>query len=471
MNAPSTGGKPKSKSLPDRVKSSYPAGKIWNIRNVIYIFIILVSVVSFWINGVQRAYIGRDFMSWYVMGQFWLEGRLPYGDPEYIQRIDAVSPDFEREADFSTDVFYPPISLSVYSLLARLPVETAHSIFSVFQLVFVVGGLFLLGILLNRYHPVGMAEIALLATFLNTGFARAGMRISQVSLFMLVFMVGAYLLDEYQKPILAGLSLAAMIFKYAFMPMFALHFVIKKRVRLILTTVLSVVLLVILPLAIVGAPIFSSLNQWFMVVISKTSAGVNDPSPDAPYSAFLQNLQPLVFRVVNSDAPWAYTLSYGLILIVVILVFGLIIKSPVKENNLLDFALVSNLTLLVVYHRLYDVFLLFPGILVLYLCGVKSQNRVQKTFFLISVIGIILVQTMPGSLIQNLAYNNPDLAGNYIFRLVAPFQAWSGVYLILILLSLKYLEVRETSSATSSGGKSFAYVARKGDEYEQPIRA
>jgi hypothetical protein len=37
-----------------------------------------------------------------------------------------------------------------------------------------------------------MAEIALLATFLNTGFARAGMRISQVSLFMLVFMVGAY---------------------------------------------------------------------------------------------------------------------------------------------------------------------------------------------------------------------------------------------------------------------------------------
>jgi hypothetical protein len=45
-----------------------------------------------------------------------------------------------------------------------------------------------------------------------------------------------------------------------------------------------------------------------MVVISKTRRRVNDPSPDAPYSAFLQNLQPLVFRVVNSDPLGVHTI-------------------------------------------------------------------------------------------------------------------------------------------------------------------
>jgi hypothetical protein len=131
---------------------------------------------------------------------------------------------------------------------------------------------------------------------------------------------------------------------------------------------------------------------------------VDDPSPFSPYSAYLLNLAPLVYRVFNAQSSVTTLISWLIILVLLGYIFYLIWRSqPSEESYLLDFGLVSALSLLAVYHRNYDVSLLF----------------------------------LPGNVSERLSAAYPALLDSYFWRVVAPFQAWVSVAILAALMWLK----------------------------------
>ena len=105
-----------------------------------------------------------------------------------------------------------------------------------------------------------------------------------------------------------------------------------------------------------------------------------------------------------------------------------------------NFSLVSALSLLTVYHRPYDVFLLFPGILYVYIHATRIGNRRVQKIWATFVIVIVFVLTLPIDISTRISSMYPILLDNYLWRVIAPVNAWASVAVFAVLLWLKIHE-------------------------------
>jgi hypothetical protein len=333
----------------------------------------------------------------------------------------------------------PPPSSVLFSLLANLPLDTAHRVLLGINLGLLVVSLCLMAVVLSWYRPIGLLEVTLLISFLNTGFGRVNLRNSQWGILVFVILLATFILARYRRDALAGLSLAAVTFKPSFLPLYVGYYLLRRSYRLVVVCVLTAGLFTILPLLLTQRPLAETMMGWLRMLMLRDAPGqVDSPSPSAPWSEFMLHLAPLIYRVFNAQSNVTTAVSWLIVLALCGYTVYLIQRSePSEEGNLLDFGLVSALSLLSIYHRSYDIFLLFPGLLYFYVHTVTmSDKTAQRGWAGFLVITLFLI-SLPNDLVLRLSYTNPALKDNYLWRLIAPFPAWTGVAVFGALLWLK----------------------------------
>lgn len=408
------------------------------VTMVVFCFsVILVSLLSFGYNAILRGLeIPHDFCYFYTAGQLWSEGEDIYARELFHARLIQLG---ERALGGFATTAYPPQGYALFSLLARWPVETAHQIFLSVNLLLLVVALGMFAYILSQYQPIGLLEVTLLVSLLNTGFSRGNIRDGQVGLVVCVALLGTFLLVIRKREAWAGLVLSTVSFKPTFLPLYVGYYLLRRSYRLVVMCALSVAILTILPLLLTQRPLLKTMEAWLQALtFLQNKDTINNPSPFTPYSAALLNIAPLVFRTLNAQSSVTIALSWLIVLILWGYTAYLVLHSgSLDREPLLDFGLVSALSLLSIYHRSYDIFLLFPGLLYLYVYAVKTREQITRRRWAGFLIIVILLISLPNDLSTRISNVCPALLDHYLWRVVAPFQAWASVAVLIALLWLK----------------------------------
>jgi hypothetical protein len=411
------------------------------------LFIITLSLSLFIYSGFFRGLEGlkpdapaHDFYLWYAAGQLWNEGRDPYDHDLFRAQLTQLAGG--KPFRGNTGYYYPPQTTVFFSWLAYLPVEAAYFTFIGINLICLIASIGMLALILSWYQPIGLLEITLLSSFVSTGFGRMNMREGQLGILACVLVLGLFILARYQKNRLAGVWLAALSFKPTFVPLFFGYYLLRRSYQLILVCIIVGSLITFVPLLLAGYPVVETLLNWLEMLKLQSSASsienIDNPSPFTPNSALMSHLIPLVYRILNAQSTLTTIIAWLIIFALIGYTTYLIERHKSSHRGeLLNFSLVSALSLISIYHRPYDEFLLFPGILCIYIYAVQLKDRNAKLRWGFLLVSIILLLLLPIDLSSRISSAYPILLDSYLWRIIAPFKAWVGVIVLGVLLWLK----------------------------------
>jgi hypothetical protein len=400
--------------------------------------VIAFSIASLLWNGVVRGLSdGTDLYHFYAAGQLWNEHRDPYDYASFRAQLEPLAGD--RLGDNRSGYFYPPHATVLFAVLATLPFETARLLLLALNAGLLLVSLALLARMLAFYRPLGLVEITLIVALANTGFGRLNLRVGQTSVFAAVFLLAAFVLAKRHHQIGTGLALAAASIKPSFLPLFLGYALLRRSFRPVAVALGASAALAILSLVLSERPVLGTLQGWLAMLRQQSASDdVNSQSPLDPASAALLHLPPLVYRMLDSTEGWAVVVAWSLILGLVAVSTALLAqRNAACEVDLLDFAIVATLSLLCVYHRSYDLFLLFPGVLAIYLQARRGDGFQRQLAWTALLLGVILVLTVPGDLTMQLSARFPSLLEHWWWRIIAPFQTWTSLAVLAALLWLR----------------------------------
>jgi hypothetical protein len=216
-----------------------------------------------------------------------------------------------------------------------------------------------------------------------------------------------------------------------------IYYLVKKNFRLVLAAVTVLVVCGLLAFALTSLPMYSTIID-FVVSLRYHDVGIDDPSPFVPTSATQYQLQVLLLRLFNSNESWAYVTAWIVVAGLTIMIFWLVMKpKKVRYPELFDLAVLSTWTMLIVYHRSYEVYLLIPGLVYLYLLANELETPKQKLWATLIIWGLLLFDALPSDLSNRVLDYLPDLAESYLFRVAAPVKVWWSVVILAILILIK----------------------------------
>lgn len=426
--------------------------------------VIVSSAVSFAYNGVVRAVdLSRapltqsvDFYQFYAIGQLWSEGEDVYDYALYRRRLGELAG--PRAESFQSGNYYPPQAAALLSLLPLAPTEAARVAFIAFNVALALAVVALIGVILAGYRSLTLLDLTFLACLLNTGFARRTVREGQLGLLVFVLLLVMFLLLRQRRQLPAAIALAATSIKPTFSIVYLGTALAQRRYRFLALCALALLLFTVTPLALTGRPVVETLTAW-PASLRTVAEDVNDPSPFLPYSALMIHLAPLVYRVL--DAYNGTTVVIGGLIVLALCAYSahLIWRTPRDAGDqLLDFGLASTLSLLSVYHRQYDVFLLLPGMLYIYLHATRVRARSGQTFWAAFLIAVLVLTSLPGDLFPARlpAYLPPEILDTYVMRVLAPFPTWAAVGVLGSLIYLKREEVRRLRTSANDTSRDTA---------------
>jgi hypothetical protein len=404
--------------------------------------IIIASLVSFSVESLARSYdVGTDINHFYVAGQIWHDGLDPYDEQLFKTRLDIFLRENNRLNDSSLGVLYPPQTMALFSSVSTFSFETAHTILLLTNLLLLLASIGMLAYIISWFRPVGLLEMTLLIALVNTGYGRGNIREGQLGIIIFALLLLVFILELRAHYILAGILLAFVFIKPTFLPLFVLYYLfVKRSYKMIIVFVITIFITTFAPLLVTGRPIIETIMEWVKALGTAGEGSVNDPSPLLPSSASLPNFEPLVYRALNVKSTFTTLINYALLGLITLfsgfLMWG---KATTKKQQLIDFAIISVLSLMIIYHRSYDLFLLIPGVIAVYL-HLMTLTGSSRGKWGVLLIGIIITMTLPGDLSSRVSAIIPQIADNYFWKLIAPFQSWSSVALFLSLIYLKHLE-------------------------------
>lgn len=420
------------------------------LKTLTCVFILVISVLSFMYKGLLKgiAEIPTDLHFFYAAGQVWHAGLDVYNRDLFTDWLKQLGGD--KALAGGSAYPYPPQGSVLFALLPLISLETAHLVVLSINISLLVIALAMLGSILSWYRPIGLLEITLLASFLNTGFGRGNVRGAQTGLLVCVLLLAIFILVARGRNGWAGLGLGVLSFKPTFLPLYVAYYLLRRSYRLVSLCLVTAAACTLVPLLLTQRPLVATLTNWVRTITMHQGAQhINDPSPFTPYSAQLVNLGPLVYRVLNASSGVA-TASLALILLIAFSYTAYLIRRTphTASDSLLDFGLISALSLLSVYHRSYDIFLLFPGLLYIYAHAANAREKAIRQPWLGFVVVAMLLISLPGDMTVNLSNVYPALLDSYAWRVVAPLQAWAGVAVFGALLWLKSRQVYMNESTS-----------------------
>jgi hypothetical protein len=397
--------------------------------------IIIFSIGSFIYRGLLRGIYDTspDIYLFYSSGQLWNEGQNPYNYDILRARFIQVG----GEDKLISKIYYPPQAITLFALLARLPFQQANLIFICFNFFLLVLFLVMVAYILSRYRSVGLLETTLLISFANTIFGR--MNIQQMSLPIAISLFGTFILSLRQRQVFSGILLSLTSIKPSFTPIFFLYYAFKRRYILVIVTIIAAGFLTTLPIILAHRPIIGTIIDWTHTAERVNDpSDINNPSPFEPQSAYLTDITPLIYRIFNAQSNITTAITWLIILALAGSILYLILRGNRSgKSELLDFSLISALGLVSVYHRAYDTFLLFPGLLYIYIHMVSHSNKKAQWRWASFFVLIMIILSVPGDLSATLSNKYPMLLDYYLWRVIAPFQTWASLAVLSVLIWMK----------------------------------
>ena len=408
--------------------------------------LLLVSLAELLLRGPVRFARARDFndfISPYIQTRAWMKGLDPYSPaslvalwPDGAQRFDFLKKDL---ADGSLvlkrgiPTAYPPTSFVLLAPVAALPYRVAHAVWLLTSLLACVVSVLALASLLGFHRDqertyVFCAIAFALAPF-HTGMAAGSIVIVAVAACALTAWAAAR-----QKNIAAGILIAVAI---GLKPQIGLPFLfyclLRRRWRVVGLAVAIVALLAgtaIFYLSLHHAPWLDNYRYDNRILFARGSLG--DYTEGNPIRFGLINLQVLVytFLPVRSLATLVTFVICGIMGVWWLLLFR---RSHGSATELLEISALMVLSLLPVYHRLYDASLLiFP------LAWSLSELSGNLKAMAKATLGLGLFFLIPGgSALEQLQRSNhlDRLQHSWLWvHIIMPHQIWILVFLSVILL-------------------------------------
>ncbi|MBI1276795.1 MAG: DUF2029 domain-containing protein [Anaerolineaceae bacterium] len=409
--------------------------------------ILLFSLGSFLYTAVIRGLeIAPDVYYYFAAGQLWNEGSNPYETEIFRTRLTSLGGE-ENAKLYQNGYAYPPSASIIFSLYARASIDSAYPLILAGYILALVLVFFVLAYIMSWYIPVGLLEVTFLIFLLaNTSFGRGNVRAANLGILIGLCIFPMYILVRKQRPGLAGFLLALTSVKPTFAPWYLVYYFLRRKFRLIIVCMITIGVITIIPLVLTGRPIVESLKQMAQKMSQLNVPGdVNDLSPFIPGSALMIHLQPLVNRLLNTEGLFPTAVTWGTILLVSVYVGYLIWKTRDTggADSWINFSLVSAISLMGIYHRNYDLFLLFPALICVYLHIKQLPSGAAKRNWIIFLAVVIIVLSMPRDIISNLSYAQPSVNDSYIMRILSPYQIWATVAAIAATIWIKRKQVVE----------------------------
>jgi glycosyl transferase family 87 len=243
-------------------------GKEFNLKNIIWIAYLVLLVVAAYlfidkiIDRINHPAIW-DFTAFYVYGKVAASGANFYLPENYHQIYPSLQlpPSFYQE--ISLEVLnvgfpYPPATMLYFAPLALLPYKTALICWSIFNLFFVAGCIYLCYDQFFRKDKWnGLILVACL--FFLFPPVKTTVSYSQTNFILLFYLL---LIRKYSDKKISGIFLALALFTKPYMAVFGLFLLLKKNWGAIAYSILSAVVLSGLALLVFGkAPYVSYISE------------------------------------------------------------------------------------------------------------------------------------------------------------------------------------------------------------------
>jgi hypothetical protein len=385
----------------------------------------------------------NDFISPYIQSSAWLQGTDPYSPANLVRLwpIGAARPDFlaTNLADGSLvykrgiPTAYPLTCFVLLAPIAILPWHIAQALWLVVSLlaysVMVVSLLSLTGLRRSPQSMYAFLAFALALAPFHTGLAAGSIVIVAVGL-----TASAIWAARLEHNTWAGVLIALTI---ALKPQiglpFLFYYVVRRKWRLSLVAVALVTLLAavaIIRLEVAAAPWMQSYLYDNKVLFAPGSLGD------------FTELNPIRFGLISLQVP-AYTIlgnrnTANIVAVLIASTLGIVwlffvTRAGSKRDELLELSALAVLSLLPVYHRLYDASLLiFPLAWGFVAFSGRLKLLAEGTLLL------ILPFLVPGgSALEQLQHTNHFRAlqqSRWWTEAVMPHQAWCLFFLSLMLL-------------------------------------
>lgn len=407
-----------------------------------------------------RAKDFNDFLSPYIQTRAWAKGADPYSPANLV----ALWPTDAQRADFlTTDLAdgslvrkrgiptaYPPTVFPLLASVAWLPWHFAHKVWLALSLLAFGATVFSL-VSLNKLNWRQQQTYIFLALALALAPFHTALATGSIVIVAVGFCALAVLASDRQWNIAAGLfcGLAAALKPQIGLP-FIFYYLLRRRWGVVLS---SAALLVILAgiavshLAIDHTPWIDNYKYDNQLLFARGSLG--DFTESDPIRFSLVNLQVLLYTFVP-DRMTANVVALLITSVLGLLWLWLLLlnRHPGTHDQLLELATLAVLSLLPVYHRLYDTSLLiFP----LAWCLVELR-RIHKRLAK-EVLLLVLVFLVPGgSALEQLQHTSHLVALQHSWfwaHIVMPHQVWVLLFLSGLLLAAMRKNLRDDQRSTT----------------------
>jgi alpha-1,2-mannosyltransferase len=330
---------------------------------------------------------------------------------------------------------YPPTCFLLLAPLAILPWWLAHALWLIVNLV----GYGSLMLSLAAFMRLGGSNSCIYAfLFLSLALApfHTGLGAGSIVIVAVALSAVAFVAGELKREICAGVLLSVAIgLKPQIGLPFLVYFFLRRRWRPSVIAVGAVGILAtlaILRLAVAGTPWINNYIYDNTVLFSRGSLG--DFTEADPMRFSLINLQVLLYAVLR-DRAIANVLALTVALIMGIAWIVFLRPRGGNTDNLLAVSTIVVISLLPVYHRLYD-----ASLLILPLSWSLASLSSGKTKLLAKMtLCLVLVFLVPGAtVLEYLEHTNhavAALSGTWWWNvIVMPHQVWALFALGLVLL-------------------------------------
>ncbi len=399
-----------------------------------------------------RAQDFNDFISPYIQTRAWAKGVDPYSPATLV----ALWPSDAKRSDFlemdladgslvlkrGIPTAYPPTACPLLASVAWLPWHSARKVWSAVSILAFGLAVFSL-VALNNFNwrekeTYLFVALALALAPFHTGLAAGSIVIVAVGLCAL-----AVLAADRQWNIAAGvlLGLAVGLKPQIGLP-FVLYYLLRRRWHVVTASFALLIVLAgtaVLHLAMSHTPWIENYRYDNQILFARGSLG--DFTESDPIRFSLVNLQVLLYTFVPDRAG----VNVAALVITAILGFSWLLLLSRWENNhdqLLEIAALTVLSLLPVYHRLYDASLLiFP------LAWCLAEFRRPRQELTKGILLLILVFLVPGgSALEQLQHTSHVVALQHSWwwaHFMMPHQVWALLLLSCLLLAAMQRNILE----------------------------
>jgi hypothetical protein len=374
-----------------------------------------------------------DFSNVYSASRAWISGQNPY-------RIETVLAVWSRsrhgtylgtsrpEGMQTWAAVYPPSSLLVFAPFAMFRAVPAHLLWMALNcvlLAFTFPALFALAGLRSW-----SLRIMLIAATLASAPVQGALGSGQPALpacSLLIFAVWAYSRNKISlATVLLGLSAAV---KIQIGGPFLLYYLFLRQWRLVS---LATLLFLALSLLSIARMEWAGNDHWATdwqrnIAVTLEPKQINDPRPGGPFRNDMVNMQTLMDVVIHNEHI-ADAMVVVLLLPMVTLFFSIVRPARAAGSDLLKLSIVGLISMLPLYHRLYDCTLLMM-LLAWALANLDGPRR-GPAMIALALLGELLVpiDLIPALLHRTHLFDN-STSSMWWQGLVVPHHAWGILFL------------------------------------------